>query len=240
MAMTVWLPDAGHGPGLLLIQEIFGVGPYIRAVAERLAAAGYVVGAPDVFWRFAPGLGVDARRGRVWPTRCSRSANLDPERGRRRLPSPRSTTSPGLAEADGAARRHRLLPRRHARLRRRRRRRPGRVRQLLRLRRAVDDRPPRRGVVPDAVPLRRQRPATSPARASRRWPRRSPAAPTSCSTSSWPATPSTTTRRRCSGTSRPPRRRGPRRWPSWPSTCPVRAFCRLDTARSGRHQTTER
>lgn len=40
---------------MLLIQEIFGVGPYIRAVAERLAEAGYVVGAPDVFWRFAPG-----------------------------------------------------------------------------------------------------------------------------------------------------------------------------------------
>jgi carboxymethylenebutenolidase len=39
---------------VLLLQEIFGVGPYIRAVAERLAAAGYVVGAPDVFWRFAP------------------------------------------------------------------------------------------------------------------------------------------------------------------------------------------
>ena len=39
---------------VLLIQEIFGVGPYITAVAERLAAAGYIVGAPDVFWRFAP------------------------------------------------------------------------------------------------------------------------------------------------------------------------------------------
>ena len=32
-----------------------GVGPYIRAVAARLADAGYVVGAPDIFWRFAPG-----------------------------------------------------------------------------------------------------------------------------------------------------------------------------------------
>ncbi len=55
MQMHVWTPDAGGGPAVLLIQEIFGVGPYIRAVAERLAAAGYVVGAPDVFWRFAPG-----------------------------------------------------------------------------------------------------------------------------------------------------------------------------------------
>lgn len=49
--LHVWTPDSGTGPGLLLIQEIFGVGPYIRAVAERLASAGYVVGAPDIFWR---------------------------------------------------------------------------------------------------------------------------------------------------------------------------------------------
>lgn len=55
MAMHVWTPASGSGPGLLLIQEIFGVSAYIRAVAARLADAGYVVGAPDVFWRFAPG-----------------------------------------------------------------------------------------------------------------------------------------------------------------------------------------
>jgi carboxymethylenebutenolidase len=55
MSMHVWLPPTGSGPGLLLLQEIFGVGSYIRAVAARLAGAGYVVGAPDVFWRFAPG-----------------------------------------------------------------------------------------------------------------------------------------------------------------------------------------
>ena len=54
MDMHVWTPASGHGPGILLIQEIFGVGAYIRAVAERLADAGYVVGAPDVFWRFEP------------------------------------------------------------------------------------------------------------------------------------------------------------------------------------------
>ncbi len=55
MTMHVWVPGAGHGPGILLLQEIWGVGSYIRAVAERLAGAGYAVGAPDVFWRFAPG-----------------------------------------------------------------------------------------------------------------------------------------------------------------------------------------
>lgn len=53
--LHIWIPESGSGPGILLIQEIFGVGEYITGVAEKLAAAGYVVGAPDVFWRFAPG-----------------------------------------------------------------------------------------------------------------------------------------------------------------------------------------
>ncbi|MEI8238917.1 MAG: dienelactone hydrolase family protein [Actinomycetota bacterium] len=54
MDIHVWVPAQPPKAAVLLIQEIFGVGPYIRAVAERLANAGYLVGAPDVFWRFAP------------------------------------------------------------------------------------------------------------------------------------------------------------------------------------------
>ena len=48
------LPPAGSGPGLVLWQEIFGVNPHIRAVAEQYALDGFVVLAPDVFWRQAP------------------------------------------------------------------------------------------------------------------------------------------------------------------------------------------
>lgn len=58
MDLFVWRPATDDGtsrPALLLIQEIFGVGPYIRAVAGRLVSTGYVVAAPDVFWRVAPG-----------------------------------------------------------------------------------------------------------------------------------------------------------------------------------------
>jgi dienelactone hydrolase len=74
MAMHVWVPESGTGPGLVLIQEIFGVGAYIRAVAERLAAAGYVVATPDVFWRFAPGwASPTSTRKRPWPTARLRS-----------------------------------------------------------------------------------------------------------------------------------------------------------------------
>ena len=48
------LPPAGHGPGLVLWQEIFGVNAHIQAVAAQYALDGFVVLAPDVFWRQAP------------------------------------------------------------------------------------------------------------------------------------------------------------------------------------------
>jgi carboxymethylenebutenolidase len=53
--LHTWVPDAGGGPAILLLQEIFGVGSFIRGVAERLAGMGYVVGAPDLYWRIRPG-----------------------------------------------------------------------------------------------------------------------------------------------------------------------------------------
>ncbi len=45
------LPPGGRGPGLLLLQEIFGVNAHIRAVAAQYAMDGFVVLAPDLFWR---------------------------------------------------------------------------------------------------------------------------------------------------------------------------------------------
>jgi carboxymethylenebutenolidase len=48
------LPPAGNGPGLVLFQEIFGVNRHIRAVADQYALDGFVVLAPDLFWRDAP------------------------------------------------------------------------------------------------------------------------------------------------------------------------------------------
>lgn len=50
------LPPARHGPGLLVLQEIFGVNAHIRGVVEQYAAQGFVVLAPDMYWRIAPRL----------------------------------------------------------------------------------------------------------------------------------------------------------------------------------------
>lgn len=56
MGAHLSLPERGEGPGLVVLMEIFGVGPYIRAATERLAELGYVALAPDLFRRIAPGL----------------------------------------------------------------------------------------------------------------------------------------------------------------------------------------
>lgn len=49
-------PPKGSGPGMVVIQEIFGVNAYVRRAADRLAEEGYVVMAPDLFWRIEPGI----------------------------------------------------------------------------------------------------------------------------------------------------------------------------------------
>lgn len=41
---------------IIVIPEIFGVNPGIRQKADKWAAQGYLAVAPDVFWRFAPGV----------------------------------------------------------------------------------------------------------------------------------------------------------------------------------------
>lgn len=45
------LPRGGKGPAIVLCQEIFGINAYVREVAEYYAEEGYVVLAPDLFWR---------------------------------------------------------------------------------------------------------------------------------------------------------------------------------------------
>jgi carboxymethylenebutenolidase len=53
------IPPAGSGPGLLVLQEIFGVNAHIRDVTDRWAAEGYVALAPDIFWRVEPNVQLD-------------------------------------------------------------------------------------------------------------------------------------------------------------------------------------
>jgi carboxymethylenebutenolidase len=51
MPALLWRPASGRGPGLLLLQEIFGVSAYVQRRGADLAEAGYVVLAPELYWR---------------------------------------------------------------------------------------------------------------------------------------------------------------------------------------------
>ncbi len=50
------VPARSNGSGIVLLQEIFGLTSKIRAYCDMLAAEGYVVLAPDLFWRMEAGV----------------------------------------------------------------------------------------------------------------------------------------------------------------------------------------
>jgi carboxymethylenebutenolidase len=51
MPAHLFLPPSEHGPGIVVLQEIFGVSGYVQRRAAQLAELGYVVVAPEIFWR---------------------------------------------------------------------------------------------------------------------------------------------------------------------------------------------
>lgn len=59
-------PAQEPAPAIVLIQEIFGVNDGIRQIAGELAAQGYIVVAPDLFWRFEPGLSMSEATPENW------------------------------------------------------------------------------------------------------------------------------------------------------------------------------
>ena len=52
--------------GAVVIQEIFGVNGFVREVANKLGAAGYMALAPDLFWRIEPKVELTDRTEAEW------------------------------------------------------------------------------------------------------------------------------------------------------------------------------
>lgn len=59
--MTVFSASPAGAPkaAIIVIPEIFGVNAGIRQKCAKLAEQGYLAVAPDIFWRFAPGVELD-------------------------------------------------------------------------------------------------------------------------------------------------------------------------------------
>ena len=59
-------PEGGRGPGIVVIQEIFGVNEVMRAISDDFAAQGYVALCPDLFWRQEPGIELSDQSQQDW------------------------------------------------------------------------------------------------------------------------------------------------------------------------------
>lgn len=71
------LPAGGYGPGIVLLQEIFGVNGFMRSVADWYAARGFVVICPDLFWRQQRGVQLTDQTEAEWQKAFALYQGLD-------------------------------------------------------------------------------------------------------------------------------------------------------------------
>jgi carboxymethylenebutenolidase len=74
-------PASGRGPGLVVIQEIFGVNSVMRTIADEFAARGYFALAPDLFWRLEPGVQLSDRTDAEWKRAFDLMGRFDQDSG---------------------------------------------------------------------------------------------------------------------------------------------------------------
>ncbi len=74
-------PSAGSGPGVVVIQEIFGVNAVMRGVADGLAARGYLALCPDLFWRIQPGVQLTDKTKAEWDQAFALMNKFDADAG---------------------------------------------------------------------------------------------------------------------------------------------------------------
>jgi len=74
-------PASGRGPGILVIQEIFGINSFVREIADHYAARGYFALAPDLFWRLEPGVELTDKTDEHWKKAMALMGAFDIDKG---------------------------------------------------------------------------------------------------------------------------------------------------------------
>ncbi len=74
-------PSAGRGPGVVVIQEIFGVNQVMRDLADGFAARGYYALAPDLFWRLEPKVQLTDKSDAEWKRAFDLMGRFDADSG---------------------------------------------------------------------------------------------------------------------------------------------------------------
>ena len=75
------LPPSGTGPGLVVIQEIFGVNKVMRDLSDMFAAQGFVALCPDLFWRIEPGIQLTDQTDEEWAQAFDLFGKFDKDKG---------------------------------------------------------------------------------------------------------------------------------------------------------------
>lgn len=68
-------------PGILVIQEIFGVNEVMRGICDDLAGQGYLAMCPDLFWRQQPGIQITDKTEAEWKRAFELFQGFDQNKG---------------------------------------------------------------------------------------------------------------------------------------------------------------
>jgi carboxymethylenebutenolidase len=71
----------GRRPAVVVIQEIFGVNPFVRQVCDILAGEGFLAVAPDLFWRLEPGVDITDQTEAEWAKAFALMKAFDIDKG---------------------------------------------------------------------------------------------------------------------------------------------------------------
>jgi carboxymethylenebutenolidase len=77
----VAMPAKTPAPGLVVIQEIFGVNKVMRDLTDSFAAQGYVAICPDIFWRIEPGVDITDQSEAEWQKAFDLFGKFDVDQG---------------------------------------------------------------------------------------------------------------------------------------------------------------
>jgi len=73
--------EAGDGPAIVVLQEIFGVNHVMRDLCDDLAEQGFKAICPDLFWRIEPGLQLTDKTEAEWAQAFDLFGKFDIEKG---------------------------------------------------------------------------------------------------------------------------------------------------------------
>jgi carboxymethylenebutenolidase len=74
-------PGSERGPGLVVIQEIFGVNQVMREIADGMASRGYFALVPDLFWRLEPNVQLTDKTEADWKKALDLMGRFDVDKG---------------------------------------------------------------------------------------------------------------------------------------------------------------